>query len=259
MSAVATTATPDTSATKLGAVAVGQRTAARIAGLLYLLTNVTATFAFYVRGKLIVLGDAAQTARNVAASEWLFRVGVAAELITVAGVIVLLWALYVALKPVGEDMALLAAFLRLGENFTLALITLQELAVLAVLRGGATYLQGLGEQQLQGVAYASFRVYFEGFNVGFLFLGLGSALFSYLWLKSRYIPRALAAWGVFSSALMAAMSLAVLVSPGLTALGLTYMMPLGSYEVGLGLWLLFKGIKAPLPRTGRVKLKPGVR
>lgn len=76
--------------------------------------NVTAIYAFYVRSRLFVLGDAAQMARNVAASARLFRVGVATELLTVVGVVVLLWALYVALKPVGEDVALLAVFFRLG-------------------------------------------------------------------------------------------------------------------------------------------------
>ena len=222
-----------------------QRTAARVAGFLYLFTNATAIFAFAARGQLIVRNDAAQTAQNIAASERLFRLGIAAELITVVGVIVLLWALYVVLKPVGRNVALLAVFLRLAENFILAFVTLYEFAVLALLNNAA-YLQALGTQQAQGLAYTFLRVYGDGFNIGFLFLGLGSALFSYLWWKSRYIPRALAAWGIFSSAVMALMSLAIIVLPSLATLGLTYMMPMGIYELGLGFWLLIKGIRAPL-------------
>lgn len=216
-----------------------QRAAARLVGFLYLFTNATAIFAFYARGKLIVRGDAAQTARNIAASGRLFRAGIAAELITVVGVVVLLWGLYVVLKTVSRDVALLAAFLRLAENFVLAVVTLCEFAALATLAAAGD------ASQSQALVYTFLRVYGDGFNVGFLFLGLGSAVFSYLWFKSRYVPRVLAAWGIFSSSVMAIMSLAIIVFPGLAALGLSYMMPMGVYELGLGLWLLLKGIKVP--------------
>jgi hypothetical protein len=83
-------------------------------------------------------------------------------------------------------------------------------------------------------------------SVGFILLGLGSTVFACLLLKSRYVPRALAVLGIVSSLVLAVVTLAIIVFPGLGALGLTYMMPMGVYEVGLGLWLLIKGIQAPL-------------
>jgi hypothetical protein len=220
-----------------------QYTAAKIVGFLYLFTNATAIVAFSARGKLMVPHDAVQTTRNIAASERLFRIGIAFELITVVGVIILLWALYVVLKPINKNVALLGAFFRLAENFVLAFITAQEFAALAVLKGIAS-LQAFGTPQLQGLSDIFLRVYGETFNIGFLFLGLGSAVFSYLWLKSRYIPRVLAAWGIFSSLVMAVMSLALIVFPGLSAMGMIYMMPMGLYEFGLGFWLLIRGIRA---------------
>lgn len=231
---------------KLLSIEPAQQTAAKIAGFLYLFTNATAIFAFYARGKLITLRDPTQTARNIAASERLFRTGIATELITVVCVIILLWSLYVILKPVDSNVALLASFLRLAENFILAAITLQEFAVLAVLKGAAN-TQVFGAEQVQGLVYTFLRVYVDGFNIGFLFLGLGSAVFSYLWLKSKYIPKALAIFGIFSSSVMSLMSLAIMVFPGLAILGLTYMLPMGLYEFGLGFWLLFRGIKTANP------------
>jgi hypothetical protein len=36
-----------------------------------------------------------------------------------------------------------------------------------------------------------------------------------------------------------------MVFPGLAAVGLAYMAPMGLYEFGLGLWLLLKGLQAP--------------
>ena len=216
----------------------------RIVGFLYLFTNATAIFAFSVRGKLIAAHDAAQTATNIVASEQLFRLGIAAELVTVVGVLVLVWGLYLILRTVDRNVVWLATFFRLGENFVLAFVTLLELAVIEVTKAPA-YLSAFTSGQLQGFGYAFFRVYDEAFNIGFLFLGLGSTLFSYLWLKSRYIPRVLAGWGIFASLVMALMSLAIVVFPTLSKLGLTYMMPMGLYEFGLGFWLLIKGIQAP--------------
>jgi len=219
-----------------------QRTAARIVGFLYLFTNATAIYAFSVRNKLIVPRDAAQTATNIAGSEFLFRTAIAMELITVAAVIILVWGLYVVLKPINSNLVWLATFFRLAENFVLAFVTVLELVVLVVVKSPA-YLQAFNTPQLQGLAYTFIRVYDNTFNIGFLFLGLGSALFSYVWLKSRYIPRVLALLGIFASTLMAAASVALVVFPGLAAMGMVYMMPMGLYEFGLGFWLLIKGIK----------------
>ena len=53
-----------------------------------------------------------------------------------------------------------------------------------------------------------------GFYIGFVFLGFGSTIFAYLLFKSRYIPRVLAAWGIFSSSLLAIGSLAVILFHG---------------------------------------------
>src|SRR5437899_11925147 len=60
----------------------------RFAGLLYLLASIVGFFAMaYVPSKLIVHGNAAATANNIAASETLFRLGIAAQLIGMAGFI----------------------------------------------------------------------------------------------------------------------------------------------------------------------------
>jgi hypothetical protein len=226
-----------------------QRTAARLVGFLYLFTNATAIFAFSARGKVIVSGDAARTAANVVASERLFRLGIASELITVVGVLVLVWGLFVILRPIDRNLVWLATFFRLAENFVLAFVTVLELAIVVVAKN-PSYLQAFNSQQLQGLVYAFIRIYDNTFNVGFLFLGLGSAVFSHLWWKSRYIPRVLAGWGIFASSFMAVMSLALIVFPSLTKLGMSYMMPMGLYEFGLGFWLLIRGIREPSPGPG---------
>ena len=220
-----------------------QQFAAKLVGFLYLLTNITAIIAFSIRGKLMVMRDAAQTGANILASERAFRVGIAVELITVAGVLALLWGLYVALRPVDRNLVWLGAFLRLAENMMLAFITLLEFATLALLKGRS--MQVFAPEQAQALAHSFVRVYADSFNVGFFFLGLGSAVFSYIWWKSRYIPRALAGLGIVASLIMALMSLLIIIFPPIARLGITYMLPMGLYEFGLGFWLLIKGLRAP--------------
>ena len=93
-----------------------QARAAKLAGAMYLITMATAIFGeSFVRGSLFVSGDAAQTAQNITESERLFRISIATDLVTFTGVVVLLWALYVLLRPVDRNLALLAVFLRLVE------------------------------------------------------------------------------------------------------------------------------------------------
>ena len=92
-----------------------QCNAARVAGLAYLITFATVVYVnFGIHDRLIVANNAPETARNILAHEPLFRIGIAGDLIYCAGVVVLLTALYVILKPVNRGLALLAAFWRLA-------------------------------------------------------------------------------------------------------------------------------------------------
>jgi uncharacterized protein DUF4386 len=223
-----------------------QRSAARVVGVLYLVLMVTGVFAeFYARGRAIVPGDAVQTARNIAASERLFRLGIVSDLVTFAGGIALVWALYVVLRPVDRNLALLGAFWRLAECSVLAVITVNDFAALRLL-GGAEYLRAVDETQLQVLARVFLGVQSDGYRIGIVLFGLGSAVFGYLWFRSRYIPRWLAAWGIFAALLVAVVTLTVMVFPALTPVVTPfYYAPIFLFEVGLGLWLLTRGIRSP--------------
>lgn len=222
-----------------------QHSAARIAGFWYLFAMSVGMFAdLYAHGQLVVASDAAQTAKNIAASEWLFRIGTVSHLVVFAGDVVLLVALYVVLEPINRTVALLAASWRLAGCCILAVALLSDFATLRLL-SGVEYLNVFNPSQLQALARLFISVHSAGFQIGFVFLGLGSTVFSYLWLKSYYIPRVLAAWGIFSSLALAIGTLIFMVFPKLEAsMMLAHMVPMFFYEVGLGLWLVFKGIEA---------------
>jgi hypothetical protein len=219
---------------------------ARLAGFLLVFTNVTAMFAFWVRGEAIVGNDAARTAANMAASEGFFRLGLAFDLVTVVGLIPLVVGLYVVLKPIGRNLALLAAAWRLIESGILAGLTFASFTALTLL-GGGSYIRTLDPGQVQDLIYTLLRVHTWGFQVAFLFLGLGQTLFSYLWWKSRFIPRWLAGLGIVASSIMTVVALGIIIWPGLYSLvTMAYMAPMGIYEIVLGLWLLILGI-GPAP------------
>lgn len=221
-------------------VTAAQQTAARIVGALYVLTMATAVFGqTFVRDRLIV-ADAAQTVTNIVASERLFRLGLVADLVTHAGVVVLLWALYVVLEPIHRNLALLAAFWRLIECAVAAGAVLSSFVAVRLALGG-DFLQAVEPATLQALTRLFGGIHGSGLGIAFVFLGLGSALYSWLWLRSRYIPRAIAVLGIFSSLLLAGGSLYFMVFPQQWTMA--FMMPMGLYEVGLGIWLLVRGLR----------------
>src|SRR6202011_3212224 len=177
-----------------------QRTAARVAGFSGLFAMAIVVFANYaLLNPLIVPGNAAETARNILAHETQFRVIVVCFLTYSAIVFVLLTALYVILKPVNPGLALVGALFLLVFAMLWLLTTLNLLAALRLL-GSAGYLQVFEADRLQALARLHLAANFDDYYVGLPFFGLAATVCSYLWLKSRYIPRALAAFGVISSA-----------------------------------------------------------
>ncbi len=221
---------------------------ARSAGAMYLLTMVTALFGEgYVRGSLLVSESAAETSRNLIESNQLFRVGLATDLLTFSGVVVLVWALYQLLQPVDRRLAALAVFFRLvelGVHFSAVAFGVAALSLLA----GGEYVRGFNEAQLNGLVGLALRAQGAGLSLGFIPLGLGSAVFAVLLFRSRLVPRGLAAWGIVASLLLAFYSFGIVLSPATTDYFYVAMLPMFVYEVGLGLWLLIKGVDLPTQR-----------
>ena len=165
---------------------------ARIAGLLYLIYIVFHVFAnVFGRSKIIVLGDATTTARNIMASAWQFRIGFVVDM--VAGVLFLLaaWALYVLLKPVNKNLALLFLLLNLGG---VAVWCVSDLFLIASqsLLSGADYSKVFQTDQLQALAMLSLDMYKYG-SLGIAQIFFAAWLFplGYLVFKSGYLPRLL--------------------------------------------------------------------
>jgi tetrahydromethanopterin S-methyltransferase subunit F len=221
-----------------------QRKAARIAGFTCLFTMAIVVFAtFGVHAHLIVAGDVAETARNIIAHETMFRIGIACGLIYSVGLVVLLTALNVVLKPVNRGVALLAALWRFVYALMWVLMTINLYQGLRLL-SGAEYARVFEAEQLHVLA----KFYIGGFDVyyvGLVFYSLASTACSYLWFKSNYIPKVLAAFGVISSVFCVACTLAFIVFPGFAGVVNLWWFdsPMGLFEMALSFWLVFKGLR----------------
>ena len=220
-----------------------QNKAARLAGLLYLIAMATGLFAeFYVHfpSALVVSGDAVKTASNIMANERLYRIGIVNNVITFAIDVVLILALYVLLRPVNRNLALLAVFFRLVET-TLACVAIIYYYVAMQFVSDADHLSAFDSNQIQALSILH-DTYALTFIIVAIFLGLGSTVFNYLLFKSGYIPRVLAAWGIFSSLLLLISQFAIVIFPEVekTIIPACYG-PIAIDEIALGFWLLFKG------------------
>jgi hypothetical protein len=142
---------------------------ARIAGFLYLIVNVTGVFAqFFVRSKLIVSGDAATTANNIIASEWLFRLGFVSDLIASTCYFLVALTLYVLLKPVNKNLALLCVLLVSISTAIMCLNMVNQFAAILLL-SGAEYLTVFERDQLQAVALFFLNMHSHGYVVAGIF------------------------------------------------------------------------------------------
>jgi hypothetical protein len=164
------------------------RKTARMAGLFYLIFILTTVLASYIRGNIIVTGDAAATANNIVASQGLFRVGFVTELLSAVFFVLAAWALYALLKPVNKNLALLLLVLNLGGVAVECLNALNLFAALQFL-SGANYLNVFQTGQLQAMAMSSLNLYTSGFAIAQIFFSAWLLPLGYLVYKSRFLPK----------------------------------------------------------------------
>ena len=232
-----------------------QRKAARVAGFTCLFMMAIVVFAnFGIHERLIVAGNAADTARNILAHETLFRLNIACFLVYCVGIVVLLTALNVILKPVNRSLALLAAFFRLVYALTWIVIPLHLFEALRLL-SGADYMRVFETDRLQALARLSQATSFDVYYVGLLFYALASTVCSYLWFKSSYIPRALAAFGVMSSVFCVACTFVFIILPEFAKVVNLWWFdsPMALFEMALSFWLLFKGLRPGIAEPDRAQ------
>jgi hypothetical protein len=219
---------------------------ARMAGFLYLIFIVTLAGSNAVRSRLIVFGDAAATAANIMAFEGLFRIGFVSELLSALFFLLAAWALYVLLKPVNRNLALLFLLLNLGGVAVECLNTLNLLAAPLLLRG-ADYLHGFQADQLQALAMLFLNLYSNGFMIAQLFFAAWLLPLGYVVFKSGFLPRVLGIVLMIECFAWLIYFFQFFFFPGHGWITYPCMAVGFIAEFGLALWLLMMGAKDQAP------------
>ncbi len=220
---------------------------ARLAGFLYLLHFITFFLADNgVHSTAVGSIDVAATAQNIMASERLFRIGFVSFLLTAVFFFLSAWALYVLLKPVNKDIALLFMLLNLGGVAIWCSSQVSEFAALLLL-SGADYLKVFQADQLQALAMLSLNLYQNGFMIAQILLNLWLFPLGYLVFKSGFLPRILGILLIIDGFAMLLWFFQFFFFPGYEVIS-TLGLAVGFIAEGLFcLWLLIKGVKDQKP------------
>jgi Domain of unknown function (DUF4386) len=223
----------------------------RYAGLWYVVTSIFGFFAMgYVPSKLIVHGDAGATANNIAASEMLFRLGIASQLIGMAGFIFVALALYELLKDVDRRQAALMVILIVVSIPMAILNEVNSVAALLLVKG-ADFLSVFEKPQREALAMLFLNLHGRGLVFCELFWGLWLLPLGYLVYKSRFLPRFLGAWLVLAGFGWVILCFTGILWPQHADKLNTYFQPAILGEIAFMLWLVIKGAKPPQMEAAR--------
>jgi hypothetical protein len=219
-----------------------QRVYARIAGVLYLVNYGLVMIGLIVPSRIRGSADFAETARRILGSEHLYRGALASLAVRWVTIVLLAFALFVTLEPVNRRLAQLALLMRLGEAFIGAVVVMWSVASTQLRVHGAQATSPFQVDELQGLVAVTAAAGGAGFQVAMAFFAVGSALFFFLFYESRWLPRALGAFGIFASATMLIVSLLTLTFPARAGTLQYGWAPMLVAEVTTALWLVIRGV-----------------
>ena len=223
------------------AVELSPQACARTGGALYLIIIAAGILGeLLIRDRLVVPGDATATLDNIRSFEFLWRLGIAANLFHLACSVALGLIFYVLLRPVSRDLALLAVL------FNVAAISLEAASKLFLLPSlfvlsNASYLHAFTPEQLHVLAYLSNKSHTYGFNFSLIFFGFECLPLGYLIFKSEFLPKVLGILMQIAGTCYLTNSLALLLAPGLV--NIASLVPAFIAGLSLALWLLVRGIQ----------------
>jgi hypothetical protein len=215
---------------------------ARIGGVLYLIIIVIGFCSeFFVRDKLVVSGDVAATANNIMASESLWRISIAGELMLLVCAVTLTLIFYVLLRPVNKNLALLAVFFNIVE-FPIEAVSKLCLFAALFLSGNADYLKAFEPHQLHALVKISLKLHDYGFGIDLVFFGFACLVYGYLLFRSGYFPRTLGVLMAIAGLSYLTNSFTLILAPAFAGtISLILVLALIG-ELSLCLWLIVKGV-----------------
>lgn len=211
---------------------------ARIAGLLYLFVVVAGSLALMTLFGVIVRGDVATTAANILAAEQMYRVSIAATLLSAiayTGVVALLYAIF---KPVNRPLALVSAFIGLAGCAVSATFLVNQLGVLSLLDSAAA-----DAELTHALTRNALRLATLGNMLSLVFFGFYCLTLSALVFGATFMPRVLGLFLLIAGMGWLVGNLGAIVAPDMLGDLSLYLIPVsGLGEFIFTLWLLAMGV-----------------
>jgi hypothetical protein len=229
------------------------RNPGRVVGYWYLLLVLLGPLRLiYIPNKLFVHGDAAATASNIAAHEWLFRFGMLSDLVGAVVLIFLLLAFYRLFKGVDQQLAVLLVIVG---GVMPALINfvnvVSDAGALLVARsggggGGADFLSVFDKPQRDALVMLFLRLHHYQIVAAEILWGLWLFPMGALAYKSRFLPRVIGVWLIINGVAYLVLSLTGLFFPDYQDKVFTLSQPALFGELAIMLWLVIKGANPPV-------------
>jgi len=164
---------------------------ARLTGFLYLVVIICAGFSQgYVRGTIVVPGDAAQTALNILEQGGLFRLGLATDLIAFTADAVIAVLFYQLFKPVSQTLSMVAAALRLLAHPAIASLNLLNHYMAQHVLESTDWALSHSPEQLYDWSLLFMDAHRAGYLIAGALFGLHCLLLGILIYRSDLIPKA---------------------------------------------------------------------
>jgi hypothetical protein len=172
----------------------------------------------------------------------LFRISLIAELFSALFFVLAAWALYVLLRSVNKDIALLFLLLNLC-GVAIECVSVVNLSATLSLLSGADYLTIFSAEQLQAQALMNIDQYHDGFIIAQLFFGAWLLPLGYLVYRSGFLPRLIGIFLIIDFFGVLTRFLQFFLLPEADFLSYPGFAAGFIAEVSLTLWLLVKGVK----------------
>jgi hypothetical protein len=214
----------------------------RLLGAAQLLVFISAVLSERLLASVVGSGSISDILVNVSKDVTQVRISSLLGLVDSLAIVILAVLFYIVFNEQYKIIALIALGFFLVEAITLAVSKTGAFALIPLsqefVEAGApesSHFQTLGD-------FLYFGVDRQGFRIHTLFFCLGGILWYYLFLKSGYIPQALAIWGLVAVSLLLIPALLQVYDRHSThpimVVGILYL----PFELVLGLWLIIKGV-----------------
>ncbi len=224
--------------------------APRLLGAAFLFVVITSLVGGLLLKSAAGSGSMADVLVNVSQDPTMFRADILVGMMNSTGIVALAGLLYVVLRQQNKPLARIALGLWLVEAIFYAIIQIGLLALIplstefvAAGAPAASYYLTLGDFLYNGI-------YAQGMTMHMWFYCTGGLIWYYLFYRSSYIPRVISLFGLLAVVLGLGSVVFQLLGYEVSIL---LSLPLLPFELAIGSWLLFLGIREQPIAVGRVR------